>query len=61
MEGKRNPDWGATQGRGSSRGRGARQAQKSVQEPREEREVTIESQPGPRVEGGIRWQRQFSK
>ena len=42
MEGRRSQDQGATRGHGSNRGRGGRQAQEPVQEPREERGETVE-------------------
>mgnify|MGYP004722005523 CR=1 FL=1 len=43
MEDRRSQDHGTTRERGSSRSRGARQAQ--------ERGITVESQPGPQAEG----------
>ena len=45
MEGRRS------QGRGTSRRRGARRVQEPVQEPREERGATAEQQPELKVEG----------
>ena len=46
MEGRRS--WGrdTSRGRGSSLGRGAKQAQELVREPREVRGETVEPQPG---------------